>query len=125
MILQLGNQMDLVFIRVVLSQIILIFNLVNKNKIFILLNVGGRSPGTAPPLALDPLLAKLTNPTMGVNPHGDGLLFIVFLPCVQVTRPEVSRVGGARREEGRIMTPGEPSPGGVRRLDAYCRRGPS
>jgi len=87
--------------------------------------LGGGPHGTAPPLALDPLLAKLTHPAAGVNPRGEGLLFIVFLPCVHVTRLEVSRVGGARREEGRIMTAGGPSPGCVRRLDAYCGRGPS
>lgn len=61
--------------------------------------VGGKvPPGIAPPLALDPVLAKLTYLVADVNPSGEGFMLFMSHPGVQVMHPKVGHAGGAQRE---------------------------
>ena len=60
-----------------------------------MLLVGGCPLGTAPPLALDLVLAKLTYLVADVNPRGEGFLLYISHLGVQVMHPKVSRVGNA------------------------------
>ena len=55
-----------------------------------MLMLGGGPPGIAPPLTLDPLLAKLTCLVVDVNPRREGFMLFVLHPRVQVTRPKVA-----------------------------------
>jgi hypothetical protein len=41
---------------------------------------GRPPPGNTPPVAIDLLLAKLTPLAVKVDPHGEGLSFVMFLP---------------------------------------------